>query len=149
MICSCSHLGHDILLKVYIIRECHPAGVDTEDPPLSLLIRKRELDLPVNPSRPDESGVEGLDPVGGHDNLDVTAGVEAVELIEQLQHSSLDLPLAAAVAVIPLGANGVNLVNEDDAGAVLLGHTEQLPDKLGAVSKILLDQLTSNLIGKR
>ena len=145
MICSCSHLGHDILLKVYIIRECHPAGVDTEDPPLSLLIRKRELDLPVNPSRPDESGVEGLDPVGGHDDLHITSGVEAVQLVEELQHCPLDLPLAPAVALVPLSAHSVDLVDEDDAGRVFLGYTEELSDQLGAVTEVLLDQLTANL----
>ena len=60
--------------------------------------------------------------------LGVSAGIEAVQLVEQLQHGSLDLPLATAVAVVPLGPHRVDLVDEDDTGAVLVSNAEQLPD---------------------
>lgn len=42
---------------------------------------------------------------------------------------------------IPFGANGVNLVNENDGGRVLLGYPEELSHQLGPVSQVLLDQL--------
>ena len=63
-----------------------------------------------------------------HSHLGVSAGIEAVQLVEQLQHGSLDLSLAAAVAVVPLGAHRVDFVDEDDAGTVLVSHSEQLAD---------------------
>lgn len=49
----------------------------------------------------DEGGVQGFYPIGGHDDLDVSPRVKAVQLVEQLQHGSLDLPLAAGVGVVP------------------------------------------------
>lgn len=52
-------------------------------------------------TRSDEGRVQGFYPVGSHDNFDVSPGVEAIQLVEQLQHGSLDLPLTARVGVIP------------------------------------------------
>lgn len=49
----------------------------------------------------DESRVQGFYPVGGHDHFHVSPGVEAVQLVEQLQHGSLDLPLPSGVRVVP------------------------------------------------
>ena len=80
-----------------------------------------------------------------HSQLGVSAGIEAVQLVEQLQHGSLDLSLAAAVAVVPLGAHRVDFVDEDDAGTVLVSHSEQFADQLGTVAEVLLDQLTAHL----
>jgi len=42
--------------------------------------------------------------------LDVAHGVEAVQLVEQLQHGALDLTLAAALRLVPLRADRINLV---------------------------------------
>ena len=53
-------------------------------------VRERELDLSVDTSWSNQSGVQGLDPVRGHDDLDVSSCVESVELVEELQHCSLD-----------------------------------------------------------
>jgi hypothetical protein len=46
----------------------------------------------------------------GCTHLDLAECVEAVHLVEQLQHGALDLTLASAVAVVALRANRVNLV---------------------------------------
>lgn len=51
----------------------------------------------------DEGRIQGLDPIGGHDDLDVSSGVKSVQLVEELQHGSLDLTLASRVGVIPSG----------------------------------------------
>ena len=45
---------------------------------------------------------------------------------------------------IPLGANGVNLVDENDARCVLLSHTEQFPNEFWTVTEVLLNQLRSH-----
>ena len=50
--------------------------------------------------------------------------------------------------MLPFSADSVNLVDEDDAGAMLVRHPEELPDQLGAVSKVLLDQLAANHPGE-
>lgn len=45
------------------------------------------------------------------------------------------------MSALPLCPDGVDLVDEDDGGRVLLGHPEQLSDQLGPVAQVLLDQL--------
>lgn len=45
---------------------------------------------------------------------------------------------------IPFGANGVDLINENDGGCVLLGYPEELSHQLGPVSQVLLDQLRAH-----
>lgn len=52
-------------------------------------------------TRSDEGWIQGFYPIGGHDNFHVSPRVKAVQLVEQLQHGPLDLPLTARVWVIP------------------------------------------------
>ena len=42
--------------------------------------------------------------------LDVAARIEAVHLVEQLQHGALDLALAPALALVPLRADRIHLI---------------------------------------
>merc|ERR1719402_1060694 len=86
----------------------------------------------------------GLDSIGRHDHLGVTACIKSIQLVEEFQHCPLNLSFSAAVAVVPFSANGINFVDEDNTGTVLIGHPEQLSHQLGTVSEVLLDQLTSH-----
>jgi hypothetical protein len=61
-----------------------------EDMTFGLHVREWELDLSVNTTWSNQSGVEGLDPVRGHDNFDVSPCIKSVELVEELQHSPLN-----------------------------------------------------------
>ena len=47
--------------------------------------------------------------------LDIATGIEAIHLIQQLQHGPLDLALAAGLRLISLGPDGVNLICIDGA----------------------------------
>ena len=84
-------------------------------------VGQRELYLPVETAGPEEGGVEGVLPVGGHDDLDVGRLVEAVHLVEQLEEDALHLPVGARLRVETLSRDRVDLVDEDDGGGVLLG----------------------------
>ena len=66
--------------------------------------------------------------------LDIPPRVKAIQLIEELQHGALDLPLTARVGVVTLGADGVDLIDEYDARCMLLCHSEQFPHQLGPVT---------------
>ena len=134
-------LAHDELLEVDVLGQCHLGRVDVEDVPLGLDVRQREFDLAIDPAGADEGGVETFDLVGGHDDLDVASLVESIELVEQLEHGPLDLAGAARGGVVPLGADGVDLVDEDDGRGQVVGDAEHLPNELGAVSEVLLDEL--------
>mmetsp|Transcript_23005 Transcript_23005/g.47774 ORF Transcript_23005/g.47774 Transcript_23005/m.47774 type:complete len:345 (+) Transcript_23005:164-1198(+) len=137
-------LGDDKLLEVDIVSQRHSRGVDLEDAALCLLIWQRELDLTIDTPRTNHGRVKGVDAICGHDDLDFATVIETIQLIEQLQHGPLDLLLTAAGGVITLCGNGINLVNEDDGGSMLLRHTEHLAHELGTITEVLLDQLTAN-----
>ena len=66
-----------------------------EDMPLRLNIRQRELDLAVDSPWSDEGRVKGLDLVGSHDDLDVPAGIETIQLVQELQHGTLNLTFSS------------------------------------------------------
>lgn len=60
---------------------------------MKLTVGVLEENLSVNTTRTDKGRVERLDLVGGHDDLDVSTIIETVQLVKQLQHSSLNLTL--------------------------------------------------------
>ncbi len=88
--------------------------------------------LAVEAARPQERRVEDVRPVGRGDHDDVRVGVEAVHLDEDLVEGLLALVVRAAEARAALAADGVDLVDEDDAGAVALGLIEEVADAAGA-----------------
>lgn len=66
---------------------------------IHLQIRQAELDLPVQTSRSHEGRVQGVWSVGGHQHFDVATWVEAVQLVDELQHSPLDLVVSTSAVV--------------------------------------------------
>jgi len=76
--------------------------------------------------------VEDVGPVGGRHNDDALVGFEAVHLHEQLVEGLLALVVTAAHAGAAMATDGVDLVDEDDAGLVLLGLIEEVADPAGA-----------------
>lgn len=59
----------------------------------------------------DEGRVQGFYPIGRHDDFNVSPRVEAIKLVEQLQHGPLDLPLSTRVGVIPVDYRNIYLKN--------------------------------------
>lgn len=68
------------------------------------------------------------------EDLDIGVAREAIQLIEELKHGPLHFPVSALVTVKPLGANGIDLVNEHNARRLLFGQSKGISDKLGSVS---------------
>jgi len=115
--------------------------VDLQDVRARRLIGVGELDLAVDAPRPQQRRVEDVEAVGRHDHLDVVASLEAIELVEQLEHRALHLRVAAAAALYPLRADGVDLVHEDERGRVLARHDEELPHHARPLADVLLYEL--------
>jgi len=59
-------------------------------------------------------------------HLDVGGLIEPVHLVEQLKEDSLHLAVSAGLSVESLGRDGVDLIDEDDRGTVLLRQTEHV-----------------------
>ena len=76
-------------------------------------------------------------------HLDVLLRLEAVELVEELEHGALHLAVAARAALDARRADRVDLVHEDDGGRVLARHHEQLAHHARALADELLDELAA------
>ena len=117
------------------------ARVHLEDLPAAGAVRPVDDDLTVEAARPQQRRVEDVGPVGGGDEDDVVLHLEAVHLDEQLVERLLALVVAAAHAGAAVTADGVDLVDEDDAGRVLLGLLEQVAHARGADADEHLDEV--------
>lgn len=95
--------------------EAHLAGDGAEDETaLTSVAQGGEFDLSVETAGSEESGIEGVGSVGGHDDLDVGGLVETVHLVEEFEQNTLHLSVGTGLGVETLGSNGIDLVDEDD-----------------------------------
>ena len=115
-------------------------GVDSEDGGPALEVGGVHGDLPVEAPGAQQRGVEHIGPVGRRDEDDVGAQVEAVEFDEQLVERLLALVVTASDAHAAAAAHGVDLVDEDDRGGVLLGLGEQVAYTRGPHADEHLDE---------
>mmetsp|Transcript_6056 Transcript_6056/g.18332 ORF Transcript_6056/g.18332 Transcript_6056/m.18332 type:complete len:476 (-) Transcript_6056:96-1523(-) len=133
-----------IVLQIDLIAQVHLLCAHLEHEPLLPPVRQRELNLAVQPAGPEQRRVEGVRPVGGHNHLDVHGLIEPVHLVQQLHQDSLDLPVCASLRVKPCRGDGVDLVDEDDRGGILLGKPEDVPHHSGPLPEILLYKFGSH-----
>ena len=84
------------------------------------------MHLTVKPTRTQQRGVQNVGAVGrGHDN-DTFVGLKTVHLNQKLVQRLLPLIVATAVACATGPAHGVDLIDEHDAGRVLLRLLEHV-----------------------
>mmetsp|Transcript_11276 Transcript_11276/g.11320 ORF Transcript_11276/g.11320 Transcript_11276/m.11320 type:complete len:211 (-) Transcript_11276:468-1100(-) len=103
----------------------------------SFQIRHPEFNLSVQPPGPGEGGVEGVGSVGGHEDLHVASGLEAVQLVHNLQHGPLDLTVPIPKAS---SSHGIDLIKENDAGLLLPSHLEDFSHHPSPFSNVALDK---------
>ena len=85
------------------------------------------VDLSVKSSGAEEGVVEDFHAVGGGEHNHARVGAEAVHFGEQLVERVLALVVASHGRTLAAGAaDGVNLVDENDAGRLLLGLLEEV-----------------------
>ncbi len=128
---SGSHGGQ--LVEVNRIAERHISGVHVQYAFPVFQVGGGHHDVPVEPSRPQQGGVQHLRPVGGGQQDDALLRLEAVHLHQKGIQRLLALVVASAPSHAPGLAKGVQLVYEDDArGRCLLGLLEQVAHPGGA-----------------
>ena len=59
-------------------------------------------------------------------DLDSLVAAEPVELVEELEHRPLHLAVTALLRIEPLGADSVQLVDEDDGRLLLACRSEEV-----------------------
>ena len=128
-------------LGIDIRGERHLAHVHFEDLLAADDVRVRHDDLPVEAARPQQRRVEHIRPVGRGDQDHALIRLEAVHLDEQLVQGLLALVIAAAEAGAAMPADRVDLVDEDDAGRVLLALLEHVAHAAGADADEHLDKI--------
>ncbi len=85
-------------------------------------------DAAVEAARPEQRRIEHVGTVGRRDEDDAFVGLEAIHFDEELVQGLLALVVPASEARATMTADGVDLVDEDDAGRVLLALLEQVAD---------------------
>ena len=109
----------------------HFAHMDGQDLFPTLDIRAGNNDLAVKAARTQQSRVEHIGAVGCGDDDDAFVGVEPVHFDQQLVQRLLALVIAAAKASAAVATDGVNFVDEDDAGRRFLRLLEHVADPAG------------------
>ena len=109
------------LLEVHVVRQLDLLGVYLQDGLAALQVRQLHRNPPVEPSRTGQRRVQGLGPVGGSQDDDAGVVLKAVHLGQQLVQGLLPLVVAAHAGRSRFLADGVDLVDEHDAGGLLLG----------------------------
>ena len=91
------------------------------------------VDLAVEAAGPHQGLVEDVGTVGGRQDDDAAVGAEAVHLSEKGIQGIFALVVGRPAGILATGASdGVDLVDEDDAGCLILGLLEQITDTRGA-----------------
>ena len=114
----------------------------------ALHVGRAHRHLPVEAPWPQQRRIENIGPVGGRDDDNAVVGHEAVHLDEKLVERLLALLMAQRVAAAA-PANGVELVDEDDARGVTPGVAEHLADARRADAGVHLDEIGSARKQKR
>eukprot|EP00038_Savillea_parva_P006719 m.165443 g.165443 ORF g.165443 m.165443 type:complete len:430 (+) comp12562_c0_seq1:97-1386(+) len=137
-------LGHHKLFQIHIVCQCHFRRMNPKDAPFCFLVGERKFNFAVNPARSNKRWVERINSVGGHNHLDVPTRVKPIQLVQQFQHGALNLAFPTRCRVVPLCPDRVNLIHKDDRRCMLAGHSKQLPDQLGPIPSVLLNQLRAD-----
>ena len=128
-------------LQPHVGRERDLPGVHPENPLPAPHVGRVHHDLAVEPAGTQQRRIEHVGPVGGGDQDDAVVGLEAVHLDQQLIEGLLPLVVAAAQAGAPMAADGVDLVDEDDAGRMALALLEEVAHPARAHADEHLDEV--------
>ena len=121
-----SALGHDLELDV--TRQRQLLRVDPQNPLPSADVGKVHHDLAVETAGPQECGIEHVRSVGRGQQNHTLIGLEAVHFNEQGIEGLFALVMSPTQAGSAVPSDGIDLVDEDNAGSVRLALLEQVPD---------------------
>mmetsp|Transcript_536 Transcript_536/g.849 ORF Transcript_536/g.849 Transcript_536/m.849 type:complete len:322 (-) Transcript_536:300-1265(-) len=114
-------------LKVHILSQLHVLGVDAHDFHTADLIGDTDIDFSVEATSTTEGRVDGVGSVGGGNDDDLASALGTVHEGKELGDDSL---LGLTVTLLSVGSDGVDLIDKDDGGRVLLALIEGLSQVL-------------------
>ena len=113
-------------MQVHFRLQLYLGAVDLEDRLAAGQVRLVHQHLAVEAAGAQQRRVQHLGPVGGTEDDHAGAGIEAVHLHQQLIERLLALVVAAGDGDAAALADGIQLVDEDDAGRLLARLLEQV-----------------------
>src|SRR5262249_1408103 len=114
--------------RIHIVTERNLLGVHGKDAFAALDVGTIHDDSAIESAWAQQRGIEHVGPVGrGHEN-DAFVRLEPVHFDEQLIERLLALVVAAAKTRSAVASDRIDLVDEDDAGRVLLALLEEISD---------------------
>lgn len=127
--CS-TYIGHYIFLDVVQTAQLLIKDLPENAPPL-VLVRKRNVNLKVEPARPQDGLVDKIEPVcGSHDHY-ALVGSESVQLVEELIDGGRSF--VAVSQVVGSASQSIDFVDEYDATLLVRpGNFEKLSHSFGA-----------------
>ena len=128
-------------LDVHVVGQRNLLRVNDEDALAALHVGPVDDDAAIEAARTQERRIEHVRTVRRGNEDDAFVRLEAVHLDEQLVQRLLALVVAAAETRAAMTADGVDLVDEDDAGRVLLALFEQVADARRADADEHLDEV--------
>ena len=133
--------AHGDHMQVDVRYERLALGVHPQNCLTAFQIRRGHTYLTVESTRTQQSGVKHVRAVGGGDDDEVGVVVETIHLDEQLVQRLLALVVATAHTGATLATHGIDLIDEDDGGSVLLGLIEQVTHTGGTETDEHLDEV--------
>ena len=126
---------------LHVVGQRHAAHVHAQDLLAAAHVGQRHDDLTIEAARAQQRRIEHVGTVGGRDDDDALVAFETVHLDQQLVQRLLALVVTAAEARAAMPADRVDLVDEDDAGRVLLGLLEHVAHARSADADEHLDEV--------
>ena len=127
--------------EVGVFVELHFFGVNLENFFTPLHIGQVDRDLAVETSGAQQSGIEDIGAVGGGDDDDAFLRVEAVHFHEHGVERLFAFVVTAAHAVTAMTTNGVDFINEDEAGRIFFALLKHVAHTAGADTDEHLDKV--------
>mmetsp|Transcript_27199 Transcript_27199/g.39835 ORF Transcript_27199/g.39835 Transcript_27199/m.39835 type:complete len:387 (+) Transcript_27199:1186-2346(+) len=149
---TCNCLGIDILIQF------HVTGVNTEHFQTAIFIGNTNVNFTIKTSKTTKSRINSVGAVGTSNNND---GSTLFQPIHERKHLTNNTSFYLPIGLFTFWCNGINLINKDNAGGILLGLGEDITDTGSSHSNKHLYEfgtgdgdegntsLTSNGLGKK
>ena len=118
--------------KVYVWCQRFALYMHLEDCFAAFDIRPVNYHAPVKAARTQQRRIQNVGAVGGSNNNHMRVGVKAVHLNQDLVERLFALIVAATQSSATLAADGIDLVNKDDARTLALGLFKQIAHAAGS-----------------